>query len=31
LEAAVVVTDAAEVDRGVLEGLGTPAVHVVAP
>jgi hypothetical protein len=31
LEAAVVVTSAADVDRGALEGLGNPAVHVVAP
>ena len=29
LEAAVVVTDAAEVDREALSGLGTPAVFVV--
>jgi hypothetical protein len=31
LEAAVVVTPEADVDRGVLEGLGNPVVHVVAP
>jgi hypothetical protein len=31
LEAAVVVTTAADVDRAVLEGLGKPTVHVVAP
>jgi hypothetical protein len=31
LEAAVVVTPEADADRGVLEGLGGPAVHVVAP
>jgi hypothetical protein len=31
LEAAVVVTAASDVDRSVLEGLGSPAVHVVAP
>jgi hypothetical protein len=31
LEAAVVVTADGDVDRGVLEGLGSPAVHVVAP
>jgi hypothetical protein len=31
LEAAVVVTPATEIDRGVLEGLGHPVVHVVAP
>jgi hypothetical protein len=31
LEAAVVVTAAADVDRHVLEGLGDPVVHVVAP
>lgn len=31
LEAAVVVTSAADVDRGALEGLGNPVVHVVAP
>lgn len=31
LEAAVVVTSAADVDRGALEGLGSPVVHVVAP
>jgi hypothetical protein len=31
LEAAVVVTAAAEIDRGVLDGLGHPVVHVVAP
>jgi hypothetical protein len=33
LEAAVVVTSEAEadVDRGSLEGLGDPVVHVVAP
>ncbi|MGN6474236.1 MAG: cytidine deaminase [Mycobacteriales bacterium] len=30
LEAAVVVTDASDVDRGVLAGLGEPAVHVVS-
>jgi hypothetical protein len=29
LEAAVVVTDSADVDRGVLAGLGEPVVHVV--
>jgi predicted anti-sigma-YlaC factor YlaD len=31
LEAAVVVTVDSDVDRGVLEGLGDPTVHVVAP
>jgi hypothetical protein len=31
LEAAVVVTAHSDVDRSVLQGLGTPAVHVVAP
>jgi hypothetical protein len=31
LEAAVVVTAAADVDRDALEGLGSPAVYVVAP
>jgi hypothetical protein len=31
LEAAVVVTHDADVDRGALEGLGEPAVFVVAP
>jgi hypothetical protein len=31
LEAAVVVTAEADVDRGSLEGLGDPVVHVVAP
>lgn len=31
LEAAVVVTTADDVDRSVLQGLGSPAVHVVAP
>jgi hypothetical protein len=31
LEAAAVVTAAGDVDRGSLEGLGTPAIHVVAP
>jgi hypothetical protein len=31
LEAAVVVTPDAEIDRAVLEGLGDPVVHVVAP
>jgi predicted aconitase len=31
LEAAVVVTPEAEVDRSALDGLGAPAVHVVAP
>jgi hypothetical protein len=31
LEAAVVVTSEADVDRTALEGLGAPAVHVVAP
>jgi hypothetical protein len=31
LEAAVVVTSEADVDRAALEGLGTPTVHVVAP
>jgi hypothetical protein len=31
LEAAVVVTEAADVDRSVLAGLGEPTVHVVAP
>lgn len=31
LEAAVVVTADADVDRGALDGLGTPAVYVVAP
>jgi hypothetical protein len=31
LAAAVVVTQHTDADRGVLEGLGTPAVHVVAP
>jgi hypothetical protein len=31
LEAAVVVTPGGDIDRGVLEGLGSPAVHVVAP
>jgi predicted anti-sigma-YlaC factor YlaD len=31
LEAAVVVTPDAEVDREVLDGLGAPLVHVVAP
>jgi hypothetical protein len=29
LEAAVVVTNSADVDRGVLAGLGEPVVHVV--
>jgi hypothetical protein len=31
LEAAAVVTAEADVDRGSLEGLGDPVVHVVAP
>jgi hypothetical protein len=31
LEAAVVVTTASDIDRSVLQGLGSPAVHVVAP
>jgi hypothetical protein len=31
LEAVVVVTPESDVDRGVLDGLGSPAVHVVAP
>lgn len=31
LEAAVVVTTAADIDRGALEGLGDPVVHLVAP
>lgn len=31
LEAAVVVTAETDVDRDVLEGLGSPTVHVVAP
>jgi len=31
LEAAVVVTGEVDVDRSVLEGLGEPTVHVVAP
>jgi hypothetical protein len=31
LEAAVVVTPEDDIDRGVLEGLGRPAVHVVVP
>jgi hypothetical protein len=31
LEAAVVVTSEADVDRGALDGLGDPVVHVVAP
>lgn len=31
LEAAVVVTVADDVDRDVLNGLGSPVVHVVAP
>jgi hypothetical protein len=31
LEAAVVVTSSNDTDRGVLEGLGAPVVHVVAP
>lgn len=31
LEAAVVVTADGEIDRSVLEGLGDPTVHVVAP
>jgi hypothetical protein len=31
LEAAVVVTPDSDVDRGALEGLGTPAVFVIAP
>jgi hypothetical protein len=31
LEAAVVVTADADVDRSVLDGLGDPAVHVIAP
>jgi hypothetical protein len=31
LEAAVVVTAAANADQAVLEGLGDPVVHVVAP
>jgi len=31
LEAAVVVTPDGDVDRGALDGLGRPAVHVVAP
>jgi hypothetical protein len=31
IEAAVVVTPSAEVDAAVLEGLGNPALHVVAP
>jgi len=30
LEAAVIVTAAAEVDRSALDGLGDPVVHVVA-
>jgi hypothetical protein len=30
LEAAVVVTDSAEIDREVLTGLGDPVVHVVS-
>lgn len=30
LEAAVVVTPDADVDRGVLDGLGDPVVHVVS-
>jgi hypothetical protein len=30
LEAAVIVTAAGDVDRGVLAGLGEPVVHVVA-
>lgn len=31
LEAAVVVTPEADVDRGALDGLGDPVVHVVEP
>lgn len=31
LEAAVVVTADADVDRAVLDGLGDPTVHVIAP
>lgn len=31
LEAAVVITPDADVDRTALDGLGDPAVHVVAP
>jgi hypothetical protein len=31
LEAAAVVTTESDADRSVLEGLGGPAVHVVAP
>lgn len=31
LEAVVVATPAADVDREVLDGLGDPVVHVVAP
>jgi hypothetical protein len=31
LEAAVVVTPDSDVDRSALDGLGGPAVHVVAP
>jgi hypothetical protein len=31
LEAAVVVTPDADVDRGALAGLGDPVVHVVSP
>jgi hypothetical protein len=31
LEAAVIVTAEADADRAVLEGLGDPVVHVVAP
>jgi hypothetical protein len=30
LEAAVVVTSAGDIDRGVLAGLGEPVVHVVS-
>jgi hypothetical protein len=31
LEAAVIVTAEADVDRSVLDGLGDPVVHLVAP
>lgn len=31
LDAAVVVTEAADVDRSCLDGLGDPVLHVVAP
>ncbi len=31
LEAAVIVTAADDIDRTVLDGLGSPAVHVIAP